>query len=107
MNRLKQLPKVTDQVLNRLQADQTLRQRILTAASGGRSSWAVHRSRSLIPALCCLTAIVLVAIWGIRSVQHREPEPRSISFTAATHTSASPVLLQHFLQSVPMDAGHQ
>jgi len=97
---LDQLPEMTETALRGLQADQDLKQRILLAAAGESSSgvFISFFRRRWIPLLAALTAMLVLFFVGIGSTRTAGTHMKSDRvFSAATHTSASPVLLERIL----------
>ena len=93
MNRLERLPEITEQALGSLRADGMLKQRILEGSVLLRPV----RSSRLIPAVCCLAVILIGTVIGIGTWRSQQPSLPEHTFSAATHTASSPVLLQNFL----------
>ena len=96
MIKLNQFPTMTDQVLHGLVADQRLKQKIIHAASQQELVESHDRFRRLIPIFCCLTAMLIIAFVRF-SLPRQDTSHPAMTFTAATHTASSPVLLQNFL----------
>lgn len=97
---LEQLPEMTETALSGLQADQSLKQKILLAGTGESSSGTVLSffRRRWIPLLAAVTAMLVLLIAGIGSTRMSAPQRNSDRvFAAATHTSASPVFLERIL----------
>ena len=96
MMRLEKLSEATDQVLHGLTADSSLKQRILRAAASPAAHNGWFRSRRMV-SFVCITAALLLMIMSIIGLQNRSSSGRPSYFTAATHTSVSPILLRSFL----------
>ena len=97
---LEQLPEMSETALHDLRADAALKQKILLAGAGKSSS--VFRITSFrrrwIPLLAAVTAMLVLLFVGIGTMRSTDTHRNSDRvFSAATHTSASPVLLERIL----------
>ena len=99
MDKLKQLPQVTDHVLDGLRADDALRQKILlSAAESGRSR--TSRLRTVI-ALCTLSAaLVLLCIFAVRIPAGTNTQTAIHVIPAGSNRMVSPVNVQQVINQV-------
>ena len=96
---LEKLPEVTDNVLSGLTADETLKQKIYSAAlHPDLAAFRFSRQR-IVTVSCCLALAAVFAFWGVHSGfrKQNEAEMPFQAFSSASHTAASPVFLQEFL----------
>ncbi len=96
---VEKLPEVTENVLHGLTADASLKQRVYTAALQPSKGLAAFSRSRWITVSCCLALAAAAAVWGIHSgmMKQNEAAPAFHAFSAASHTGASPVFLQNFL----------
>lgn len=101
MRQLDRLPELTDQVLSGLQADDSLKHRILLAAAGSSKDKA-DRSRTVL-VLCCISAALLLLCIMIDSISVRKPDPQLQIIPAGNRRIVSPVNLQNAITQVSED----
>ena len=93
MNRLENLPDITDHVLSGLKADDTLKHRILLSATSPSSP--KKYSFRTVAALCCVSALlILLCVFAIRSDTGGDIQVIS----AGSRHSAPPVKLECVLE---------
>ena len=92
MNKLDNLPEITDRALDGLRADENLKTRILNAALQNQEPRTVVRSRQLVPALLSAVAVMILCVFllnGKKPLLQDHEQNLIHSFSAGNSASAS------------------
>ena len=94
MERLDQLSEITDHVLSGLQADESLKHRILLSAAGSARKTSQFRMKTIV-ALCSLSVLVIILCIFVTHIPFENSAPAEIRvIPAGSHRVVSPVNLQ-------------
>ena len=95
MNKLDNLPEITDHVLHELTADESLKFRIMQTAAQGSVKKTGRSSFHPVPILCSVIAVLLLTVFALNGMKPVDPyKPGNLNvFAAGSLTTEEPVTL--------------
>ena len=109
MNRLNELPDITNHVLSGLTADNRLKTKIRLKAAdlslNDVSSSGTEKHFRLLPVLCAIALLMLLSLSLLqKAVPHNGSLPEIQTFAAGEHKSSSPLSIQRILSEADENA---